>query len=330
MGKIISLGEIAGRLTANGKVTLISRGVFSAIFITLLIEVIELGEIFKTFWQGDPVLIGAALALSPAILALKGFRWHLLVKKSGATYWNSLKMVMAGLTLGMFTPGRLGEISRLVFMKRGFRVHGIGWLIGEKIFEVITCGMYSVYGAHLVFGPTVSIGLAVICGVFFFFSLLNISHIYWKRAACVVERFEWIANVLKALVQFDRRIVFSLFGINLIFYFLAFLQLYFLLNAFHPVAPFSVVFMFPLTILINVIPFPTIAGIGPREAAAVFLFGQYGVPGGVAFAATSLWFVINTGIIGIIGYFFWIRERRDEGMGESVAENSSSVSIPVF
>ena len=308
--------------TQSKKVTLIVRTGFSAFFIALLIEIVRPGDLFKIFQQSDPIMIGIAVLLSPIILSLRGFRWHVLIRNnSSVTYGYSLKMVVAGLTFGMFTPGRLGEISRLAFIKREERTKAFGLLLGEKIVEAISYGMYSVYGVYLIFGAFISTGLALFCGGISLFLLLNINYKLWDGAVQVVK-VSWIVNALKALAQFDRRTTFSVLGICLIMNLLAFLQLFFLLNSLHTVALFPLAFMFPLTILINVIPFPTIAGIGPREAAAVYLFGQFGVPGEAAFAATFLWFFANTGIIGITGYSFWIKEH-SRGREESIAGDQS-------
>ena len=142
-------------------------------------------------------MIGIAVLLSPIILSLRGFRWHVLIRNnSSVTYGYSLKMVVAGLTFGMFTPGRLGEISRLAFIKREERTKAFGLLLGEKIVEAISYGMYSVYGVYLIFGAFISTGLALFCGGISLFLLLNINYKLWDGAVQVVK-VSWIVNFIR-------------------------------------------------------------------------------------------------------------------------------------
>ena len=53
------------------------------------------------------------------MLVLKAYRWNYLKKTQGINYSfkESFLMYGSGMYLGILTPGRLGEISKIVFLK---------------------------------------------------------------------------------------------------------------------------------------------------------------------------------------------------------------------
>ncbi len=115
---------------------------------------IELGQVYRDFrssaWWGPA---GAAL-LMVVNLILQWARWHLVVIASrlGLSGRQTLKMMLAGLPLGLATPGRMGELGRglavegshdalsvagLTVLERGFSFAGS---LGIAILAMIASG----------------------------------------------------------------------------------------------------------------------------------------------------------------------------------------------
>ena len=75
------------------------------------IDLVDLaGDLGRSAWWG-PVGAGLLLLVN---LGLQWARWHLLARTGGLplTPPGTLRMLLAGLALGLVTPGRMGEIGR--------------------------------------------------------------------------------------------------------------------------------------------------------------------------------------------------------------------------
>ena len=83
-----------------------------------------------------------------------------------------------------------------------------------------------------------------------------------------------------------------------------FLQAYLLLLAFQPIQYSTILSVFPLILLTNLIPV-TIGSLGVREGTAIYLLSQFGVPAAIAISVSLLLFVFDTVIPGCIGSFFF-------------------------
>lgn len=74
----------------------------------------------------NPLFFVLALLLMPVNLGLEAVKWRLLLAKGvQLPLPQALRAVMSGLTLGIFTPGRLGEFAgRLYYLPPRYRVKG--------------------------------------------------------------------------------------------------------------------------------------------------------------------------------------------------------------
>ena len=230
------------------------------------------------------------------------------VRDNDVDYWLALRMVVAGLSIGLLTPGKVvGDASRLAFVKSGTRLNTLGMIVMEKGLETLILACLSIYGVFIVAGLSIAAVLTVICAaaavLIFVFDLPH-------RLARLNSGDRPTGRLLSRLqgIRFSDRgtlgaacVVIALGSLT------GFLQLHVLLRAFGETEFFPVLFVFPLIMLVNALPVPTIAGIGPRETAAVYLLGLYGIPGEVAFAAAFVWFLMTRIIAAIItgSYLLW-------------------------
>ena len=82
------------------------------------------------------------------------------------------------------------------------------------------------------------------------------------------------------------------------------LQAYLLLSAFQPVAVTTILVVFPLILLTNLVPV-TIGSLGIREGVAIYLLSQFGVPAGIAVGVSLLLFLFDTVIPGVLVSLFF-------------------------
>ena len=113
---------------------------------------------------------------------------------------------------------------------------------------------------------------------------------------------------LRAILRGFTLVSWPLSNIILILSFLTmsvyFLQAYLLLSAFQPVAVTTILMVFPLILLTNLVPI-TIGSLGIREGAAIYLLSQFGVPATIAVSVSLLLFLFDTIIPGVLGSLFF-------------------------
>jgi uncharacterized protein (TIRG00374 family) len=92
----------------------IVRFLITALLIAFVISRVDLQQVASDFrrvaWWG-PVAAGMLVLVN---IGLQWFRWHYLIRIGGLGLRpaTSLRMLMAGLPMGLLTPGRMGELGR--------------------------------------------------------------------------------------------------------------------------------------------------------------------------------------------------------------------------
>jgi uncharacterized protein (TIRG00374 family) len=101
----------------------------------------RLGDLLKrTHWS----LLGAAVALNLPVLWLKSLRWRWLVRMQGVnlSMKDAFLYYLASLYIGFITPGRLGEFTKLAYLKTD---HGMGaGLALSNVLADRACDLYLV------------------------------------------------------------------------------------------------------------------------------------------------------------------------------------------
>ena len=94
-----------------------------AFFIGIIIFLIilsktNLGEIFKNIKNANPLFLYLSLILNFPMLLNKTWCWNYIKRQQGIKYKisDSFLMYCSGLYIGLLTPGRLGEISRAIYL----------------------------------------------------------------------------------------------------------------------------------------------------------------------------------------------------------------------
>ena len=89
----------------------------SAALLFVLVRIVEIRSIVDSLLQVKGLYItGALLLLIPNIL-LQWYKWHFLVrlKHPDAPFIQTISSLLSGMTLGLATPGRSGELGRAWF-----------------------------------------------------------------------------------------------------------------------------------------------------------------------------------------------------------------------
>jgi uncharacterized membrane protein YbhN (UPF0104 family) len=225
--------------------------------------------------------------------------------------------------IGLFTPMRVGELSRIFFLS-GNREVLLGAALLDKAIDLQILLLLSAVGCFLVFGTK----MAVIFGGS---SILLLSFIMFPTLYAPVKKkilllpfkeklqrlfvsVEDLPCSLKNLCLFIRLFV---CGINILQYGL-------LLNAFEPVSFLAVFSVLPIIVLISNFPI-TIGGLGLREGVAALMLNSFGVSPAIAVTTSFLIFCINMLLPGVIGFMFFSNHSVN-----SVKDKFLSKLLPLF
>ena len=106
---------------------------------------------------GREVVLMAAF-MSPIVVLLGVYKWKLLVNGSGfkATWKSSIASYLGGMGIGLFTPMRVGELSRIFFLS-GNREVLLGAALLDKAIDLQILLLLSTIGCFLFFGMKMAV-----------------------------------------------------------------------------------------------------------------------------------------------------------------------------
>lgn len=224
-----------------------------------------------------------AAALFPVLMALRTAKWQLLLRgpAPGITFRESLRSYLGPMALAMVTPGRVGELSRCLYLPhpavQGWR--GAGLVLIDSWTDFLGVLVWACLGLHLVFGWT---GLLAGLALAAFFApiplwlrilppLLAVLPARWGLRAWAIGAFPVSTDAPGRFVALAGVLAVAASGLE-------WLQLILILEGIFPqdLAFWSLGGAMALVALANTVQV-TVAGMGVREGAAVFLLGAQGV-----------------------------------------------------
>ena len=203
-----------------------------------------------------------AAFMSPIVVLLGVYKWKLLVNGSGfkATWKSSIASYLGGMGIGLFTPMRVGELSRIFFLS-GNREVLLGAALLDKAIDLQILIFLSTIGCLLVFGMK----MAVIFGAF---SVLLLSIIMFptlyapsKKKILLLPFKEKLQRLFVSIENLPHSVKYLCLLIRLFVGGINVVQYGLLLNAFEPVSFLVVFSVLPIIVLISNFPI-TIGGLG--------------------------------------------------------------------
>lgn len=257
---------------------------------------------------------GESLTLVALVLLLCGINWLLEAKKwqillsplQHISILKSIQSVIGGVTIGIMTPNRLGELpARTLFLSKTNKVKatllgffgGIPqWLITmlAGLVGLLLCSIENVSILNIV-------EIAAIIGlvVFLYFKTHVLSHIAYKKF-----RKPKFRSITKAFLHFTNVQLIQLFLFSVLRYIVFHLQFYLLLKALN--VPISIEYTFKglslIYLISNHIPGFAFLEAGIRGSVGYWVFSQLGFTAvePIVSALVFLW-IVNVGLVAIVG-----------------------------
>lgn len=281
----------------------------------------HLTEIQNAFWQQlAHAKIGwllLTLALMPFNWMLETQKWYPFIRRfEPMGYWKALRAVLAGVTVSVFLPNRVGEFGgRILFVRPEHRWHAaVATLVGNFA-QVLATLLFGVIGIAWMmcfcwhwqpfytrsFVIVAAFGLVALgWGYFAVHSVLAL-----VRKIPLIRPVKCFAKAVRVLARFNRRELAVILGWSTLRYGIYITQYFFLLKFFDlkitPIAAFSGVST--LFLLQTCVPLPPLLGLAARGNLAVQIWGQLGANELSSLAATFVLWIINLILPALVGTF---------------------------
>jgi len=234
--------------------------------------------------------------------------------------WLIIKSILFGVTLGLVTPGNLGELGRGLYFKNYDRWLITGFTMIDKLSGIVVVAFFGLLSlGWLLFTKFVLsssiiviyesiIGISLLLLVILVFNSQWIHHLT-KKFPGNSQIKQKVVHLASCLSYLDNRSVMVLLAFSTAWTLIIVLQYYLLITAFtdinifnHAVAVYAMLFT---KILLPI----SLADLGIREGVSLFYFSLFGTERTAIFNASVLIFFLNILIPALIGSYFLFKLR---------------------
>ena len=286
---------------------------------------LDTSKIIDAILSIHPLYIAIAIPLTIPRVLIRNYAWKLIQEEQqiSVSYWQSLSIFLMGYFYGTITPGYLGQLMRIPYLKEKTG-QPYGKLFFNSSIETIvhTMSLYVMMfvGAILVIGSFPELFNITIIWLIILFIVLIIfirrergERIFQKIVSWFIPKsfkdplydftgtfytdFPRIRSLLPPLIlgSFTWLLIFTQYYIMILALGLPIPYLYFLL-------------LFPVANVASFIPI-SFAGLGTRELIAVIVFTTlFSVPDEKIFVVSLMGFLISDMLTGFIGFLAALRE----------------------
>jgi len=259
-------------------------------------------EVLKTFplWK---YLTG--LVFLCVVYALKSLRWHLLNRSFGiSTSWSmALLFYLSAGFLSVITPGRLGEFSKIYFLKRQCGTDltsGTSSVILDRIWDVLVLSFAAGVSVFLLWSAPDLNRWAVLAAVLLFTASLLVvlfPAVIFIPVLFMSRRFSSLHMRLDEVFRLWKKNRFTNFIPSLVISAAAFLLLAFIPVLFSSQTPFPVEYVagissISISNILSFIPV-TVAGFGTRELVFAAVWDLQAYPKEVALSVSTAYFMVT-------------------------------------
>ena len=242
---------------------------------------------------------------------IEAIKWRYAINKiENISISRAFKLTITGITLGMITPNRIGEIPAraMLLNKNSFKDLTLKTTVSSfsQVLITFVLGSFSLIVSTHQFDFGVStrltLVLLIISSLLFFLLYYGVG-----KLGIVFNRIKYFRDkeIFKALSEFSSTELTNLLMLSLIRYVVFSFQFWLVLNAFEvPLVSFDDILLIPICFMIaSLIPTILISEIGVRGSVALFVFGTISdLDIQIILASVMLW-LINVALPSIFGIF---------------------------
>ncbi len=274
--------------------------------------------------SGILVILAAILFLFLPVLAINSYRWQRLMRKQGIYYsfWQAFLMYNASIYIGLFTPGRVGEASRVFYLKKE---HSVGKsfvsIILDRLADIVFLLLFGYFSMFLfldILKKEVLLFGAIIPALLLFVILALKSRLlkYFLKKVFyyfVPKKYQdlWKINFqdffrdLKIYKFGDYVFIFFLTLVSWLFYY-SVIYLFAREIGISQVPVFYFFSAFAIVSLTALLPI-SVMGLGTRDATLLAMFSFFNVSPELIIAVSMFVLFLNF-LIAFVGLFCWLKK----------------------
>ena len=267
-------------------------------FLSLIVYHLDIDNFSKLTEQLDLSLFVLTAGLTVVGLCLQSCKWSIFLRHCQPVYgfWKSMDSILLGMALGLFTPGRLGELGRSLAFPSNRTVTamfaGIDRLI--SLFCGLIISLFCIYSSDLLTFDLILAGCI-------FFILITVCFLTFRRI--LLKKYSILVKFRNHLALLTNKEYFLIFSVSMVFNLVFCLQFFLLVGGRYE-WDLNVFTLIPVIYTVKSFIPISIGDIGVREGIAVILFGQCGLDPEPAFSASLGIFLLNVFIPAIFGWFW--------------------------
>ena len=290
---------------------------------------VDISEIKLIF--SDITFIGLMVILLVSFLmffnwTIEAIKWKKIIKKIQIIkLFTAIKAVFMGITLGIYTPNRIGELGgRVLVLQKKNRIKGVlATSLGSfsQFLVTVFVGLIGISLFFLFFNEKINIlheKLSLVAGILIFIFAILFFIFYFKidklpKYLLKIKFLQKFKDKILFFAEYKTKELFEIFLYSLLRYFIFITQFYLLLQFFSvDISIFQAFISISATYLLTtLIPAIVILDLGIRGSVSVFFIGIFSCNiSGILLAAISIWF-INLVIPAIIGSWLMVIGNRE-------------------
>ncbi|MGD8414752.1 MAG: lysylphosphatidylglycerol synthase transmembrane domain-containing protein [Candidatus Latescibacterota bacterium] len=273
-------------------------------------------------------LLGVALVLTVPFVLIKAHRWRFLLGMQGIRYdvKDCTYAYLAGMYLGLVTPGRVGDFVKVVYLKRDRSVpmsKGVTSVIVDRLCDLLLLVAVACAGGLAftlsgnIMAVIVGFGLVIVAILLIFLNepvrnlvLGNLFKLVLPKKAkdgaeVRIESFYQGVDHFKSV-----RLVVPI-ALTVLAYAIFFLQCYLITRAANiPIGYMNAAYCISVANLVSLLPI-SVSGIGTRDATLISMFSVLNLPKESAVVFSMLFLIISNVSSGAIGAVAWFKKPVD-------------------
>jgi uncharacterized membrane protein YbhN (UPF0104 family) len=273
------------------------------ILLWFVVRDLEWGTFFELLTSTPLWKYLAGIGILCIVYIVKSFRWHLLNHTFGIdTTWRmSLIFYLSAGFMSVITPGRLGEFSKVFFLKRKYKIDipsATSSVFLDRIWDVLVLSFAAgVSMAVLLSDP--GINALIFIGIIFLVSLtvILLPSLFFLPLLFVIRRFSGLHSKVQHVFGLWKESRFKNFVTSLSISILAFLLLASIPVLFSYETPYPITYKAAIGAISvsNILSFlpVTIAGFGTRELVFVEVWKLSDYPKEFALSISTAYFMIT-------------------------------------
>jgi glycosyltransferase 2 family protein len=275
----------------------------AAVLLVLILSRMDMVMFYEQIKAQDTKLLVLAFLSVPVWILLKTLKWKMLLQTfiEKPALLHVIRSFLAGLAIGMVTPGKVGELSRAFFIRSQNRSRVAGLVVVDRYSDLLMLIFFISFGVLNFMGPYWTLGVILTgvagTGALFIMHGIAAKGFFSKTSNVAVDR---IRDMLKALEGINFKLFLPLLVVTAAIMMLSIVTSYCLLLSFTSIPFMTALNVFPLVLMTNILPI-TFGNLGVREGTTIFLLSTYGISDEVSLSIALSLFVLHTLIPSFIG-----------------------------